>query len=748
MISNQDLGGHAKTIDRLDHLNRILKAIRNVNQLITHTDDQDTLLQGTCNCLTETRGFFHAWIAIFDERGQLEAAVESGIDDAFGPVVRQLEIDGAKMPCCRTALTSDTVFITEDPQRTCTNCPMAATYRGRGAMSARISHEDQTFGVLSVSVPISFARDEEECTLLREVGADIGFALYSMKEAARRRTAEEELYRLRQIIMHLPYPMSFLDSEYRYQAVNKAYTTIYGKIPADIIGHCIAEFYRPDQFYKDIKPQLDRCLDGEELTYHVRVNFAGCGQRWMHMHYCPFRDEAGTITGVISHGSDITKQKNTEITLHNREQELYRAQTMAHMGSFRINIQTKEVTATDQARDIYGLKPDELSLPLIQQIPLSEYRDTLDAAFADLIEKGTPYDQEFRIRRRSDGAFRFIHSVAEYDPAQHLVFGSIQDVTSQRELQQQLRQAEKMEAIGQLAGGIAHDFNNQLAGIMGYADIILLEANQDVLKSYASKILQASERTGELTKKMLAFARKGQHQSIPVDLHELIHEVVDILNRSIDKNIEIRLKLSANPSTTKGDPTQLQNAILNLAINARDAMPDGGLIRIETSVENLDEAYCLTLPYKVKPASYLCLCITDTGIGIPAENIRRIFEPFFTTKKVNQGTGLGPRRCIRDSKNTTAEPLMCIAKLNLGQRSDCIFRLNILKPSRTNQLRQKLIQKKHTENLLVVDDEELIRNLSKTILTALGYQGYNLCSGPGCGRPLPRALAECRPRHT
>ena len=285
-----------------------------------------------------------------------------------------------------------------------------------------------------------------------------------------------------------------------------------------------------------------------------------------------------------------------------------------------------------------------------------------------------------------------------------------------------------MEAIGQLAGGIAHDFNNQLAGIMGYADIILLEANQDVLKSYASKILQASERTGELTKKMLAFARKGQHQSIPVDLHELVHEVVDILNRSIDKNIEIRLKLSANPSTTKGDPTQLQNAILNLAINARDAMPNGGVIRIETSVKNLDEAYCLTLPYKVKPANYLCLCITDTGIGIPAENIRRIFEPFFTTKKVNQGTGLGLAAVYGTVKHHGGA-INVYSEAELGTTFRLYLPVEYIETEPHKPTSPKLIQKKHTENLLVVDDEELIRNLSKTILTALGYKVTTFAQG-------------------
>jgi len=216
------------------------------------------------------------------------------------------------------------------------------------------------------------------------------------------------------------------------------------------------------------------------------------------------------------------------------------------------------------------------------------------------------------------------------------------DITERKQLEDRLRHSQKMEAVGQLAGGVAHDFNNQLSGIMGFADLLRAQVGHDqTLTRYADNILTGVHRATDLTAKLLAFARKGKYLTVPVDVHRIVFEVASLLSHSIGKNIRIRQSLNAVPSTTWGDPSQLQSAILNLAINARDAMPDGGELVMATDLVTVDETWSERLMFSIPPGPYIRIDVRDTGVGIPAEIMDRIFEPFFTTKGESQGTGLG-----------------------------------------------------------------------------------------------------------
>jgi PAS domain S-box-containing protein len=216
------------------------------------------------------------------------------------------------------------------------------------------------------------------------------------------------------------------------------------------------------------------------------------------------------------------------------------------------------------------------------------------------------------------------------------------DITERKQLEERLRHSHKMEAVGQLAGGVAHDFNNQLSGIMGFADLLRAQAGDDqTLVRYADNILTGVQRATDLTAKLLAFARKGKYLTVPVDVHRIVVEVASLLRHSIGRNIHIRQSFNADPSTTKGDPSQLQSTILNLAINARDAMPDGGEIVMATDLVDVDETWSDRLVFSIPSGRYIKLDVRDTGGGIAPEIMDRIFEPFFTTKEESKGTGLG-----------------------------------------------------------------------------------------------------------
>ncbi|MBN1576251.1 MAG: response regulator [Chitinispirillaceae bacterium] len=210
------------------------------------------------------------------------------------------------------------------------------------------------------------------------------------------------------------------------------------------------------------------------------------------------------------------------------------------------------------------------------------------------------------------------------------------------ESRSRLHQAEKMEAIGLLAGGIAHDFNNQLTGIMAFADLIRENAkDSDEIRECAEGILNASRRSAELTGQLLAFARKANILALPVNIHHVVGEVISLIIHTFDKRVIIQRELAANPSMVLGDPVQLENALLNLALNARDAMPSGGELRFTTETVRLDAPFCKTLHNDIVPGDYLRLSIADTGFGMDRKIITRIFEPFFTTKEQGKGTGMG-----------------------------------------------------------------------------------------------------------
>ncbi|MBN2703277.1 MAG: PAS domain S-box protein, partial [Pontiellaceae bacterium] len=218
----------------------------------------------------------------------------------------------------------------------------------------------------------------------------------------------------------------------------------------------------------------------------------------------------------------------------------------------------------------------------------------------------------------------------------------MRDITEQFLMLNQLHQAQKMDSVGQLAGGIAHDFNNMLVAIIGAAEMLGDNVPEDKETRDLLQIIEdSSMRAADLTQKLLSFSRKGKQTSTPLDVHKVIEESIALLKCSIDKRIHIEAQLEAELSMIVGDPSQLQNALLNLGINARDAMPDGGTLTITTENTELDDVFCETCPFDVSPGHHLEITISDTGHGMSPETLERIFEPFFTTKEVGKGTGLG-----------------------------------------------------------------------------------------------------------
>ncbi|MBF0406996.1 MAG: response regulator [Candidatus Riflebacteria bacterium] len=304
------------------------------------------------------------------------------------------------------------------------------------------------------------------------------------------------------------------------------------------------------------------------------------------------------------------------------------------------------------------------------------------------------------------------------------ILGVLIEITDRIVLEERLRQSEKMEAIGQLAGGVAHDFNNQLTGILGSAELIISQVTDPEILILAQNIVQIGLRSSELTKQLLAFARKGKIIARPVNVHKLIEETITLLQHSIDRRIQITKHLECEHPVVIGDPTQLQNALLNLSINARDAMPEGGEMIFTTSMLTIrTESQRLEL----SPGSYLQLSISDTGTGMSKEVQSHIFEPFFTTKESGKGTGLGLAAVYGAIKNHNGT-ISVFSKIGIGTT----FRILIpvcLVASLDNSSEKVTITNRGSECILLVDDEESIREATRKILQSLGYQVVTCADG-------------------
>lgn len=380
-------------------------------------------------------------------------------------------------------------------------------------------------------------------------------------------------------------------------------------------------------------------------TYRI-LPADGSPERWVHGLGQLIVDPSGQPLRMLGTIQDITERKRIEERLAEREgiyQAVFNATNDAmfvHQADGRI------IDVNDRTCVLFGCDR-ALALVLdIERMSLGQPPYSSAEARARIQRAIVEGPQVFTWRsRRFDGSLFWseVSLRACAIAGEQRVIASVRDISDRVRAEEAMRHADKMQAIGQLAGGVAHDFNNQLGGIMGYAEMLLRRLEDPDQRRFAERIVTCVRRSADLTGQLLAFARKGQYLSVPVDVHGIITETVDILSRSIDRRIRIELDLSARSAVVTGDPSQLQNALLNLGLNGRDAMPDGGVLRFATRERHIasgDLAHNGLEP-ESRAGSYLWLEVSDTGCGMDARVQEHLFEPFFTTKPPGMGTGMG-----------------------------------------------------------------------------------------------------------
>ncbi len=342
----------------------------------------------------------------------------------------------------------------------------------------------------------------------------------------------------------------------------------------------------------------------------------------------------------------------------------------------------------------------------------------------EIAERGHVQNLELNFRRK-DGKIitAVLSSTCEYDDQGNIVAyrGYIRDITRWKEMEQQLAHSQRMESLGLLAGGIAHDFNNILAGILGYASLLKMRLSpHDKLYRFAEIIEKSAQRAAELTNQLLIFSRKGQSKLVEVNLTEVISESLKIIKPTFPKGIELKIEVDENIPPIIADPMQLQQIIINLAVNARDAIPEGeGTITIGVRQIEIGNLQKFSTP-DAKRGRYLCLCISDTGTGIPDEIKQKIFEPFFSTKPKGKGTGMGLAMVYGAVRNFGGF-IQVHSQLNQGTTFE------IYLPVKASQSAKKLPHSKQqrlkgTEKILVVDDEEMVRTFCQISLSSYGYK--------------------------
>ena len=453
-----------------------------------------------------------------------------------------------------------------------------------------------------------------------------------------------------------------------------------------------------------------------------------------------------TIVGQVVSLRDIGPALETAQALEQHRAFLEKAQEIGHIGSWVAELDGSDRLAwSAESHRIFGVPIGQFegSSDAFFAFVHSDDRASVRAASAAATADGQPYDIEHRVVR-PDGTVRWVHQRAAIvgDPQGRplRMIGSVQDITERRLLEDQLRQSQKMEAIGRLAGGIAHDLNNALTAIAGYAELALGEVAADhAARADVEEIRRGAERAGSVTRQLLAFSRKGLFEPRVFDLNETIAAISRLLSRLLGADVKVQTQLASATLPVLGDPGQVEQAVINLAVNARDAMPGGGTLVLATSLETVDESFARSHP--PMPASvYIVLRVSDSGHGMSPETAARIFEPFFTTKDAGKGTGLGLSMVYGTLKQIGGF-IFVDSDITRGTTFGLYFP-PAAAPTTPGAAAVRDREGHGHETLLIAEDEPSVRNM---VASALRHDGYHLLLAGSAEEALALADAHDGP---
>ena len=446
----------------------------------------------------------------------------------------------------------------------------------------------------------------------------------------------------------------------------------------------------------------------------------------------PIRDKSSKVKGILGFLTDITEQKRSERALRQAEEKYRTIFEQAAEGIYQTTPDGRYISANPTLARMLGFDSPEELIKARDDIGTQEYvKPGRRSEFVrNLEERGFVQKFEYEAYRK-DGKVIWVSENARAvrdSEGKTLYFeGTVEDITTHRELEEQLRQMQKIEAIGRLAGGVAHDFNNILMAISSYAELLDKKLTEETPRRYAGEIVKATQRGSSLTEGLLSFSRKQVLSPKILDLNMVIGEQIKMLRRLIPENIELQFVARSDIGRIRADPGQVQQVLMNLIINARDAMPTGGRLTIETGTVELDDGYG-TASNRVRAGKYVMAAVSDNGCGMNAETKSRIFEPFFTTKGPGKGTGLGLAIVFGIVKQSGGEVLVH-SEPDVGTTFKVYF------PFVETEIQMQDVEEEQqplrgTETILLVEDEEGVRESAAEYLRENGYTILTATSGP------------------
>jgi PAS domain S-box-containing protein len=559
-------------------------------------------------------------------------------------------------------------------------------------------------------------------TLTVLVGSTVVLAIQNRRRRAAERVAVEKQKWVQVLIDAAPDAIAVYDADQdRFVDANPAAEQLFGCPRRDLLCVGPAPFYLDpmpgDPYVRDSIARLaTRALDGEVFSYQRTV--LGRDGRLIpcqiHLTPLPALDRRLVRVSYVN----LSELRRTEDELHSSQASLRALIENTADPIWSVDLQFRLLTFNQalagHIRRHFGVEATPGMLPTDLQPP--ELASRWVQLYERVLSEGA-FRQEF-IPIPEGERLELSFNPIRQDGAVVGISVFCKDITEQRHLREQLNQSQKMEAVGQLAGGIAHDFNNALTGIMGAAEMLRdRELAPERRQKFADLILVSAERAGSLTRKLLAFSRKAAMSSAPVEVAAVVDDTVAILHRTLDRRIRILVENEAASTRVIGDDALLQNAFLNMGINAGHAMPDGGTLTFRLEVDALDEAYCRHAPFALEPGPFLKVSVQDTGCGMPPEVLGRIFEPFFTTRSQGKGTGLG----LSAVYGTVLDHHGAIQAYS-EQGKGTVFHVYLPLATDAKSLAATVAPLEHGQGtILLVDDEELIRLTGKAILERLGY---------------------------
>jgi PAS domain S-box-containing protein len=857
-----------KAEEEIHRLNRLYDVLSQVNQAIVHIRSREELLSTVCRLIVERGAIDLAWIgwlntetlsidpvAHFGDQSEMIGRMHhTGDDRPQGQGNPGKAIMGGRPFVCNECGRNSCLYPSE-------LMPVRFGFNSCGSFPLRTGGEVR--GALSLCVAERGFFQEREIELMEEVAFDLSFALDKIGGDIQREQLKEQYQQqsmfLETLIDAMPYQVLYKDTQLRYLGCNKAFERATEFDKNQIIGRTVYEI-RPGEL-ADLHHRADLQLladsDGNGMVYDEIQEGADGAREYSQINKAVFRNQDGTIGGIICASVDITGLKRAEQAMRDSEERLSLALSASQMGVWEWNVKTGNIFWSPECHEIFGVKdfsgkfdhftnliyyedlPDvrgkitqaietsaiyqdqfrivksggdvrwvsvlgqavcgELSSPqrligVIQDIterkavetaikeseakfrsyiensPLAvlvanregrildfnraalnlfqfdagtlaemnlssihpeEDRDIFIQDFARLLDKGH-VEVERRIRR-ADGQILWV-ALQVVMISHQLSLGYWQDITTRKEaeaerniIEKQLRQAQKMEALGTLAGGIAHDFNNMLGIIMGYTEMAKWEVgNGSPVVGKLEEVLKASNRAKELVKQILAFSRRSEQQKIQLQIGTIIKEAMKILRPSLPSTIEIRTDVRSK-STVLADPTQMHQVLMNLCTNAAHAMQDkGGVLEVKLADTELGPERAASSE-GLEPGRYVELSVKDSGHGIDPSIIDLIFDPFFTTKGLGEGTGLGLAVVHGIVKS-------CAGAIDVRSTPGEGTTFTVLFPVVEADCRTVTVETANSlphghERVLVVDDEPVFAELVQQMLIRLGYDAVFRTAG-------------------